>query len=223
MKPVRKPVQRARELAPDDSYYHSGVWAETGGGKTFLMNEVHKDLEGPSILIAQPKDDDDYELYGTKIDSKRDLKQKLENDRKIHFNPPTNGKDFLKEVNALYKVCKKVSKRVRIFVDEVHRISHVNPGNDLMAFGDIMTDARGNAVRFTIASQSLNRFSNKTGRVVVGACQMHILLQIDEMAKGVYRYYSIPYEKAEKAIDGRDYVGVRYASGEGVSEPFKLI
>ncbi|MFB6144673.1 MAG: hypothetical protein ABEJ98_05170, partial [Candidatus Nanohaloarchaea archaeon] len=72
MKPVEKSVTRARDLAPDDNFLHIGIWAETGAGKTFLMNEVHKDCEGPSILIAQPKDDDDYELYGAKTTSKTD-------------------------------------------------------------------------------------------------------------------------------------------------------
>lgn len=217
-----KPVERAADLNPDTDFLHIGIWAESGAGKTFLMNECHKDDERPSILIAQPKDEDDYDLYGSKISSKADLRQKLEQGKKIHFNPPTNGKDFLKEVNALYKVCKQYSGEVLVYVDEVHRISHVNGGNDLMEFGDIMTDARGHGVRFMIASQSLNRFSNKTGRVVVGACQLHILLQIDTYAKGFYDYYNMPYEEAKELINNVDYAGVRYANGEGMSQPFKL-
>lgn len=222
MKPINKPVQRACDLAPDNDFLHVGIWAETGAGKTFLMNEVHKDCEGPSILIAQPKDDDDYELYGEKVSSMADLKNKLEAGKKIHFNPPTNGKDFLKELNAIYKVARKVSDMVRIFIDEVHRVAFATADDELMAFGDIGTDARGHGVRFTMASQSLNRFSNKTGRVIVANCQMHIFLQIDDMAKGFYNYYSFPWKKMKKAINDVDYAGVRYSGGDEFSKPFKL-
>ncbi|MFB6144674.1 MAG: TraM recognition domain-containing protein, partial [Candidatus Nanohaloarchaea archaeon] len=108
-----------------------------------------------------------------------------------------------------------------IFVDEVHRIVFANSSDDQMAFGDIITDARGHGVRFMVASQSLNRFSNKTGRTVLGNCQMQIFLQIDDMAKGFYRYYNFPWQEMKKEINGVDYAGVRYASGE-FSEPFKL-
>lgn len=217
-----KEVERAADLNPDTEYLHVGVWAQSGAGKTFLQNQCHMDDNRPSILIAQPKDEDDYELYGESVSTKTDLYRKLKAGKKIHFNPPTNGKEFLKEINLIYKVCKKYSGEVLVYVDEVHRVALVNAPDDLMAFGDIMTDARGHGVRFMIASQSLNRFSNKTGRVVVGACQLHILLQIDPMAKGFYRYYNMPYEKAEELINNVDYAGVMYANGEGVSEPFKL-
>jgi len=216
-----KPVSRPRDLRPGKNCLHKGVWADSGAGKTFMMNEVHKDVEIPSILIAQPKDEDDYDLYGKSVSSMKDLKQKLENGDKIHFNPPSNGKQFLKELNAIYRVCKQVNSEILVLVDEVHRVSHISTRQDSsnMAFGDIMTDARGHGVRFMIATQSLNRFSNKTGRVVVGACQEHIY----EMEKGFYSYYNFPWKEMRDIVNQVDYAGIRYRKNEGyLDAPFRL-
>jgi intracellular sulfur oxidation DsrE/DsrF family protein len=219
-----KPVQRARDLRPDKNCLHKGVWADSGAGKTYMMNEVHKDSQVASIMVAQPKDEDDYDLYGVKTESKADLKKKLEQGKKIHFNPPSNGKQFLKELNAIYEVAKEVDVEVVIFVDEVHRVSHISTKQDSsnMAFGDMMTDGRGHGVRFMIATQSLNRFSNKTGRVVVGACQEHIFMQINEMEKGFYNYYNFPWQKMKDEINEIPYAGIRYRKGQPLSDPFRL-
>lgn len=219
-----KPVKRAKDLRPDKNCLHKGVWADSGAGKTFMMNEIHKDCEPASIMVAQPKDEDDYDLYGQKTESKADLKKKLEQGKKIHFNPPSNGKQFLKELNAIYDVAKQVSGEVVIFVDEVHRVSHISTRQDSsnMAFGDMMTDGRGHGVRFMIATQDLNRFGNKTGRVVVGACQEHIFLQINEMSKGFYEYYNFPWQEMKDLVNRVQYGGIRYRKGEGYSDVFKL-
>jgi len=220
-----KPIKRPRDLRPDENCLHKGVWADSGAGKTFMMNEVHKDVDIPSILVAQPKDEDDYSLYGKSVSSMKDLKRKLENGEKIHFNPPSNGKKFLNELNAIYRVCKMVSSEVLVLVDEVHRVSHISTKQDSsnMAFGDMMTDARGHGTRFMIATQSLNRFSNKTGRVVVGACQEHIFMQINEMEKGFYNFYNFPWQEMRDIVNQVEYAGIRYRSGEGfLDQPFKL-
>lgn len=220
-----KPIKQPKDLRPDEKTLHKGVWADSGAGKTFMMNEVHKDAEIPSILVAQPKDEDDYTLYGDSVSSMQDLKIKLEKGKKVHFNPPSNGKQFLKELNAIYKVCKKIRSEILVLVDEVHRVSHITTRQDSsnMAFGDMMTDARGHGTRFMIATQSLNRFSNKTGRVVVGACQEHIFMQINEMEKGFYNYYNFPWKQMRDIVNKIDYAGIRYRKGDGFMDaPFKL-
>lgn len=217
-----KPIQRARDLRPDSECLHKGVWAESGYGKTFLFNEIHKDCEVPSILVAQPKDEDDYSLYGVKTESKADLKRKLENGKKIHFNPPTSGKAYLREVNALYEVASEVSGEVVIFLDEVHRISHVKPKDGVMSLSDMLTDGRGNGVRFMICSQDLNRFSNKTGRTVLSPLQEHIFLGINTFAKGFYDFYNFPMEDIKEKTRVQ-YAGVRFRFDEGLMQkPFKL-
>ena len=212
-----KQITRPRDLRPDSETLHKGVWADSGAGKTFMMNEVHKDVEIPSIMVAQPKDEDDYTLYGDSVSSMADLKKKLERGKKIHFNPPSNGKQFLNELNAIYKVCKSVDSEILVLVDEVHRVSHISTKQDSsnMAFGDMMTDARGHGTRFMIATQSLNRFSNKTGRVVVGACQEHIFMQINEMEKGFYSYYNFPWKEMRDIVNQVEYGGIRYRKNEG--------
>lgn len=217
-----KPVQRARDLRPDKNCLHKGMWAESGGGKTFTMNEIHKDCKVPSILVAQPKDEDDYDLYGEKIKSKADLKNKLEAGKKIHFDPPTSGKKYLKEVNALYDVASSIPGEVVIFLDEVHRISHVTPKDGVMSLSDMLTDGRGNGVRFMICSQDLNRFSNKTGRTVLSPLQEHIFMGINEFAKGFYNFYNFPMEEIAKKTEP-DYYGVRFSFDDGLMDrPFKL-
>jgi len=215
-------ITRPRDLRPDSDTLHIGIWAESGYGKTFLMNEIHKDSQVASVLVAQPKDEDDYNLYGQKTDSKADLKRKLENKEKIHFNPPTSGKKYLKEVNAIYEVASEVDGEVVIFLDEVHRISHVKPKDGVMSLSDMLTDGRGNGVRFMICSQDLNRFSNKTGRTVLAPLQEHIFMGINEFAKGFYNFYSFPYEEIEEKTEVQ-YAGVRFNFDEGLMEsPFKL-
>lgn len=224
MKPVNQLIQRPRDLRPDDSVLHAGIWADTGSGKTFLMNKVHRDSPNPSILIAQPKDDDDYDLYGEKISSKADLKQKLEAGKKIHFNPPTNSKDMLKEILALYDVCQEANvKRVEMYIDEFHRILNVQRSKEIdMTADDFITDARGNGVRVALASQSLNRFKNDQGRLIVGSCGMHLFLGVNKMQKGFYEYYNFPYEDMKFLNkDKFKYAGVRY-DGSAISRPFRL-
>lgn len=217
-----KPISRPRDLRPDSNTLHKGIWAESGYGKTFLMNQVHQDCKVASVLVAQPKDEDDYELYGKKTDSKADLKRKLENKEKVHFNPPTSGKEYLREVNAIYDVASQVSGEVVIFLDEVHRVSHVKPKDGVMSLSDMLTDGRGNGVRFMICSQDLNRFSNKTGRTVLAPLQEHIFMGINEFAKGFYNFYSFPYDRIEEKTKVQ-YAGVRFNFDDGLMDaPFKL-
>jgi hypothetical protein len=224
MKPVNQKITNPKDLRPDDSVLHTGIWADTGGGKTFLMNEVHKYSPNASILVAQPKDNDDYELYGEKIRSKADLKKKLEAKKKIHFNPPTNSKDFMKEILSIYEVCQKANvDTVEMYIDEFHRLLNVQRSKEIdMTADDFITDARGNGVRVALASQSLNRFKNDKGRLIVGSCGMHIFLGVNKMQKGFYDFYNFPYEDMKYLNqDIYQYAGVRY-NGSQLSGPFRL-
>lgn len=224
MKPVNKEINRPRDLRPDDSVLHVGIWAKSGNGKTFMMNEAHKDSPNPSILFAQPKDDDDYKLYGEKVSSPGELKKKLERGKKIHFNPPTNAKDFMIELLAIYDVVKKSSvDRVEFYIDEFHRLLGVQRSKDVdMTADDFITDARGNGVRVCLSSQSLERFKNEKGRIIIGQCGMHVFLGVNEMSQGFYDYHNFPFEDLTVLNNDKlEYAAKRY-DGNSLSQPFRL-
>jgi len=224
VKPVDKRIKSPADLRPDDSCLHAAIFADTGNSKTYTMNKTHQHSPNPSILFAQPKDDDEYKLHGEKVSSKREMKEKLEQGKSIHINPPTNSKGFMKEVLAAYEVCDAANvERIEMYIDEFHRLLNVQTSKEIeMAADDLITDARGNGVRVMFASQSLNRFKNDQGRLIVGSCGMIIFMGVNKMAKGFYNFYGFPYEELKFLNkDKYEYAGVRY-DGTDISSPFRL-
>lgn len=211
-----KSISKTGDLAPDKDRLHIGVFAESGGGKTYWMNEVHKACDCASIMVAQDKPADDYDIYGVDITlgtSKQQIKQALKQGKKLHLDPASNGKAMLKQVQWLYGIAKEVNVKVVIFIDEVHRIAGE-------AMGDMITDGRGFMVHFVYSTQYMDRLSNKSARAMVYGIDEEIHLGVSEEMKGFYRYYSIPW-KAIKEETEEEYSFVRRKDGE-ISEPMKL-
>lgn len=209
-------IRKVGNLAPGPERLHLGVFAESGGGKTYWMNEVHKQSDCASILVAQEKPADDYELHGLEIDKntpKHMIKKAFKQGKKLHLDPASNGKAMLKQVKWLYGIAKSVDVKVVIFIDEVHRIAGE-------AMGDMITDGRGFRVHFVYSTQYMDRLSNKSCRSMVYGIEEEIHLGISEEMKGFYRYYSIPWKKIKERTR-EDYTFLRRKDGE-LSQPMRV-
>jgi len=190
---------------------HMGIIGKTRSGKSYLANELFKELGGLAVDL-EDRGDFDYDIRYDKSDDEEQMFNDIEAGKSVLYAPSENEEVRNKELEALWEEWKDYEPEALFILDEAQ--AYKSKATDKFAVRGLKY-----GLHFMPVTQSPTNLS-KTVRTQV---TKWVYFPVSTYERQAFKIFGIPYEDVMETLNSvEDYHFVVHPQGEGISKPAKV-